>query len=289
VTTAASAHDPVVVGPGRLVAIGGRRALYLECEGSGNPTVILEAGFPGTSENWSDVQPALGRATRTCSYDRAGLGSSPPIPGVHTAADEISDLKRLLDHAGIPPPYVLVGHSYGGLLMRLFAHAHPQLTAGIVLVDAMGHNQDQRFLRILDTQPASVRQQLQSAVSNPISSGLDMYAGEALDARVTKLGDVPLVVITRGRNVDLGVSLPASLQRPVTHLWAIMQHELAGLSVDSVHVTALRSGHFVQSSPDGQPDVVIAAVLAVVHAARTHAHLPACSRLFGSPAARCDH
>ena len=134
--------SPVVVGPGRLVAIGGGRSLYLNCTGSGGPTVVLEAGFGGNSENWSAVQPPLSRTTRTCSYDRAGLGNSLPMPGVHDAADEIADLQRLLTAAHVPPPYVLVGHSYGGLLARLFTHAHAREIAGVVLVDAMGRDQD---------------------------------------------------------------------------------------------------------------------------------------------------
>src|SRR5690349_546281 len=140
--------SPVVVGPGDLVAIGGGRSLFLNCTGSGRPTVVLEAGFGGNSTNWSAVQPQLSGTTRTCAYDRAGLGSSLPMPGVHDAADEIADLQRLLTAAHVSPPYVLVGHSYGGLLMRLFAHAHARETAGVVLVDAMGRNQDRRARQV---------------------------------------------------------------------------------------------------------------------------------------------
>ena len=118
---------------------------------------------------------------------------------MHDAADEIADLARLLDRAGIRPPYVLVGHSYGGLLVRLFAHAHPEDTAGIVLVDAMGHDQDRRLLRIWLAQPESVRRQLPRPAANPVDSGVNVLAGEDLDAKVRSLGDSPLIVITRGR------------------------------------------------------------------------------------------
>jgi pimeloyl-ACP methyl ester carboxylesterase len=280
-------RNPVILGPGRLVAIGGGRSLYLHCEGTGSPTIILEAGFGGTSDNWSEVQGPLSRVTRTCAYDRAGLGNSLPIPGVHDAATEISDLKRLLDHAGIQPPYVLVGHSYGGLLMRMFAHAHPDQTAGIVLVEAMGRNQDLRLKPIWRAQPAQVRQQIPDPTANTIDQGVDLYAGEALDAKIRTLRDTPLAVITRGRPDDSGPSLPPSVRGPADHLWTTMQNELEALSSDHVHVIALRSGHFVQRSANGQPDVVIAAVLAVVHAARTHTHLPACPRLFHAASVEC--
>src|SRR4051794_2002297 len=110
---------PAVVDGGRLIDVGGR-TLYLKCLGAGRPTVVLEAGFPGDSTAWNDVQAPLGRSRRTCAYDRAGLGNSPPIRGVHDASDEIVDLQRLLRAAHLAPPYLLVGHSYGGLLVRLF-------------------------------------------------------------------------------------------------------------------------------------------------------------------------
>jgi pimeloyl-ACP methyl ester carboxylesterase len=280
-------RNPVTLGPGRLVSIGGGRSLYLHCEGTGIPTVILEAGFPGNSDNWSEVQAPLGRATRTCAYDRAGLGNSLPIPGVHDAAAEIADLKRLLDHAGIPAPYVLVGHSYGGLLVRLYAHAHPHQTAGIVLVDSMGRNQDRRLRTIWQAQPAEVRRQLPDPTAHPVDNGVDLLAGEALDAKLGTLGDTPLVVITRGRLLDNDTPLPPTVQAPAGHLWETMQNELAALSSDSLHAIALRSGHFVQRSPQGQPDVVIAAVLAVVEAARTRKHLPTCPRVFHGAGVRC--
>src|SRR5437764_13217017 len=87
---------PLLINGGRLVAIGGGRSLYLKCMGSGSPTIVLEAGFGGNSDNWRDVQPELGRTARTCAYDRAGLGNSVAMPGVHSAADEVRDLQRLL-------------------------------------------------------------------------------------------------------------------------------------------------------------------------------------------------
>lgn len=243
--------NPVVFG-GSLVSIGGGRSLYLKCQGSGSPTVILEAGSGAGSEDWSEVQPRLARATRTCAYDRAGLGNSLPVlgslplPGVHDAAADVSDLERLLDHAGITSPCVLVGRSYGGLLVRLFAHARPHRTAGMVLVDA-----------------------------------------EALDAKLGGLGDTPLVIITRGRPVDSGPPVPATVQRRVEQRWATVQDKLAGLSSDHLHVIALRSGHVVQRSLNGQPDVVIAAVLAVLNTARTRKPLPPCPTLFHRPGVQC--
>jgi pimeloyl-ACP methyl ester carboxylesterase len=275
---------PLVSGPGRLVDIGGGRSLYLYCVGSGSPTIVLEAGFGGNSGAWRAVQPQLGRTTRTCAYDRAGLGSSLPMPGVHDAADEIRDLERLLDHARLPPPYVLVGHSYGGLLVRLFAKAHPDETAGVVLVDSMGRNQDQRLLPIWRAQPRRVRRRVPKPTGKPVEDGVNILAGEALAAGVTSLGDTPLAVISRGQTDETTGDLPPNVRRAADHLWTRMQDELTALSPDHLHVVALRSGHLV---PIEQPDVVVRATQAVVRAARAHARLPACRDVFDGARARC--
>jgi pimeloyl-ACP methyl ester carboxylesterase len=159
-TTKPPGPAPVIGAPGKLVSVGGGRSLYLQCTGSAGPTVVLEAGFGGNTLNWRDVQPQLGRTTRTCAYDRAGLGNSPPLPGVHDAQDEINDLQRLLRAAHIMPPYVLVGHSYGGILARLYASQHPHEAAGVVLVDARGRDATRRQLALLPkiADPASASQ-----------------------------------------------------------------------------------------------------------------------------------
>ena len=276
---------PLIFNGGSLVGIGGGRSLYLHCVGSGSPTVVLEAGFGGSSDNWSAVLPQLGRTLRTCTYDRAGLGNSPPISGVHDAGAEIRDLQALLEHAKVPPPYLLVGHSYGGLLVRLFAVAHPSETAGVVLVDAMGRDQDRRALALLRQLPASVRKAMPPAPA--IENGVNVPAGEALAARITTLGATPLVVITRGLNAAEPMGVPTRARRPLDGLWTTLQDELATLSTDRVHVVATRSDHFVQRFADGQPGVVIRAVRAVAHAARTRTSLPACPRLFHGPGVRC--
>jgi pimeloyl-ACP methyl ester carboxylesterase len=283
----ATAHrqSVAILGSGRLVPIGGGRSLYLDCVGAGTPTVVLEAGLGGGADAWKDVQPQLGRVTRTCAYDRAGLGNSLALPGVHDAADEINDLQRLLDRAGIAPPYVLAGHSYGGLLARLFVRAHPDEIAGVVLVDAMGRDQTRRQLALWPTAEAPARRR---RWAQPVIDGLDLKSSEALANGVAALGDIPLVVVTAGRRDAAWTGLPHRLVHAQERLRLRMQDELAALSPDHIHVVALRSGHFVQRL-DGQPDVVIAAVRAVVDAARRHTDLPPCPRLFSGAGVRCRH
>ena len=155
-------------------------SLYVECVGSGTPTVLLEAGFGRDSQDWTDVLQELGKTTRTCAYDRAGIGVSEPIAGVHDAGDEIRDLERLLDRGRIEPPYVLVGHSYGGLLARLFARAHPDQTGGVVLVDSAGRDD---WRRGFAGWPKTVAPKLRRAWAEPVAGGVD--AGRARRSAAT--------------------------------------------------------------------------------------------------------
>ena len=122
------------IGSGEMVDVGGRDCTWSASVPAGQRFSSRRA--LAAAPAWADVLPELGRKTRTCAYDRAGIGASDAIPGVHDAGEEIRDLERLLDRGRIEPPYVLVGHSYGGLLARLFAHAHPDQTGGVVLIDA---------------------------------------------------------------------------------------------------------------------------------------------------------
>src|SRR4051812_16986145 len=139
-----------------LVDVGGR-SLYLECRGSGTPTVILEAGFRSRADYWTDdllqpdaprtmVFPGVAALTRVCAYDRPGTTTVPngtllpsrsdPVLMPRTALDSVHDLHALLQAAKVAGPYVLVGHSYGGMLARLYASTYPNEIVGMVLVDA---------------------------------------------------------------------------------------------------------------------------------------------------------
>src|SRR5438445_4750230 len=130
--------------PGKLVDIGGYR-LHINCTGTGSPTVILDAGLGGTSLDWSKVQPAVARFTRVCSYDRAGYGWSETEPGPRTSQQMVTELHLLLAHAQINGPYLLVGHSLGGLNMRLYAYHYPGEVAGMVLLDSTSEHQFAQF------------------------------------------------------------------------------------------------------------------------------------------------
>lgn len=124
-------------GPGRWVTIGRGHSLYILEKGSGGPTVLFEAGIAATNLNWFHIQETVSRFTGTVSYDRSGLGWSSPCRTVRTPGNIAVELRDMLQCARIKPPYILVGHSFGGLVMHRYALLYPEHVAGVVLLDPM--------------------------------------------------------------------------------------------------------------------------------------------------------
>jgi pimeloyl-ACP methyl ester carboxylesterase len=122
--------------PGQTVDVGGHR-LHINCTGTGSPTVVIDAGLGDWSTSWGFVQPEVAKVTRVCTYDRAGMGWSEPGPLPRVASQFAKELHALLHNANIPGPYILVGHSLGGLPVRMFTHDYPSEVAGVVLIDSM--------------------------------------------------------------------------------------------------------------------------------------------------------
>jgi pimeloyl-ACP methyl ester carboxylesterase len=120
--------------PGRLVDIGSHQ-LHLHCAGEGSPAVVFDAALGASSLSWSLVHPSIARVTRACAYDRAGFGWSDAGPLPRTVARIVEELQHLLAAAAVPRPYVLVGHSFGGLVARAYVHRHPGEIGGLVLLD----------------------------------------------------------------------------------------------------------------------------------------------------------
>jgi pimeloyl-ACP methyl ester carboxylesterase len=130
--------------PGEMLRAG-PETLHLDCAGSGQPTVILEAGLGGNYLDWTFVQPLLAARVRTCRYDRAGMGFSAPAVRPRTLDNLSDDLAALLEAAHVDGPLVVAGHSYGGMLAMHFARLHPDRVVGLVLVDSMHPEQFTRF------------------------------------------------------------------------------------------------------------------------------------------------
>jgi pimeloyl-ACP methyl ester carboxylesterase len=265
--------------------------LYLLCSGRGSPTVVLEAGLGGTHHDWETVQPALGRTSRVCSYDRAGLGFSQLAPKGRTPEAKANDLHDLLSAARVDAPYVLVGHSYGGMLVRVFAAEYERDVAGVVMLDSSHPDQDSRFLAALPPRRADesreVRRLRATLTSRrlPNPEGVDWRASSDETRATGSLGDSPLIVVTAGQS-DEPAGVPPLVVRRLRRVWLGMQDELARLSSESVHVIAVYSPHYVMSNL-GQPALVLRAVRAVVQAARSDGRLPSCRALFAPPGGKC--
>lgn len=266
--------------PGIRVDLGGYR-LHLDCQGEGSPTVVLEAGLGDWSTHWTAVQNLLKSDTRVCSYDRAGYGWSDPGPRPRDSARIVSELHSLLELGGIKPPFLLVGHSFGGLNMRLYASTYVGEVAGLVLVDA-SHPDSLPYLRNEEgTAPAtSFANQLmvmypvdpeqtkfpleaQAAIHDNLLRTKSMvtsrieyrHLGASVKAvqKSPALGDVPLVVLSRGlRQWPAG---KVGDEREQT--WQAQQRELVNLSSMGSYRTAARSGHQIHLD---QPEMVAEAV-----------------------------
>jgi hypothetical protein len=256
--------------------IGGYLLAY-ECAGTGSPTVILEAGYTasGISTYGPVILPALARRTRVCTYDRAGDGLSDARPASVrplTGATQARELHTLLKVIGAGPPYVLVGHSYGGMITREFAALYPGQVAGMVLVDASSEPE----VAVYDRLHAGpwIDRTVQPAPNQQINIGATVRQLET----AASLGRMPLIVITAGILQDQWL-------KTVPQLEARAQTRLALLSANSIHVLAQGVGHLI---PSLDPQIVIAATKAVLAAAASGHPLARCSQIFRLvPAAEC--
>jgi len=271
--------------PGQMVDVGGYR-LHINCIGEGSPTVVIESGWGDMSASWGWVQPEVARTTRVCTYDRAGMGWSESSPQPRNAWEYAKELHTLLTKANEPGPYVLVGHSMGGFTVIVYAHDYPDEVSGLVLVDA----QDMPTSNVATYQPAPkpggtplpallARIGLVRLLGGPLGSvenlpdgdkqaytafavaprgvqtftdeGMGMSEGGAQARAVTSLGGLPLIVLSRGKDLD------------AKHTAA--QTALLQLSTNSQQFFADQSGHPIMIE---QPDAAVAAIMKMVELVR---------------------
>src|SRR5829696_4975639 len=272
--TQAQTATPAV--PGALVDIG-NRSLFLSCSGTGSPTVILESGLNDTAAVWSAVQGEVTRTTRVCSYDRANVpggasDSSDPTAStrrLRSAAELVADLHALLAAAAVPGPYVLVGHSVGGLIVRLYAATYPGEVVGMVLVDATHEDNWSRLEEEIgpDVWPTAVAQFTQAVAAGVLEPlALEATADEVREAREDRLlPAMPLIVLTHTEPPDAATLLPGLSVAASEGLWSEQQVDLVTLLPDSRQIFAEGSGHYIQND---RPDLVIDAIADVVEAVR---------------------
>jgi len=274
--------------PGQMVDVGGHR-LHINCTGTGSPTVVIEAGLGDWSTTWAAyVQPEVAKTTRVCTYDRAGMGWSETGPLPRDAAQNAKELHTLLQNANIPGPYIMVGHSLGGLIVRVFVHDYSSEVVGVVLIESMNPKQLSQSPTMLSqsesqSQPFSFQAMLARfgvarllvklpGIAPSLPPGNEAYyplyirpqyfqatdnesqgmpAAGAQAATVKSFGDLPLIVLTGRLNAIPG--------------WPAWQTELLQLSSNSQHLFAENSAHNVQAD---EPDAAVAAIVKVVEQVR---------------------
>ena len=289
--------------PGQMVDVGGYK-MHINCTGQGSPTVILAGGSLEYSLFWALVQPEVAGFTRVCSYDRAGYGWSESSPQPRTATIMVEELHTLLTNGKIEGPYVLVGHSLGGMMMRVYAKKYLDEVAGLVLVDSLHEEQisrlpdiqqrllqeglgQSRMLAILNSTglmalapqnipnpgfPDEAYAQLQatSATSGIFKTNvaelnvMEESCAEVRALHITSFGNLPLTVLSAGREETIAF-LSNTENQQRWEVWQALQSELVGLSSDSKQVIAKQSGHNMQLE---QPNLVIDAIREIVDALR---------------------
>jgi pimeloyl-ACP methyl ester carboxylesterase len=247
-----NARSPQIAKP-QMIDIGGRR-LAVTCAGAGSPSVILETGLGAESDEWTTVQCETSALARVMRYDRANRGVSDRVAGPRTALDMIEDLRTLLRVSRMEGPYILVGHSFGGLLVRLYAHRYIEDVAGIVLVDAMHEEQFDVFGPLFPPAASSEPVELtrmrafwQGGWRSPEATAerIDFISSIRQAREVTSLGDIPLHVIIAGGFLTQPL-VPPQFRERLQERWEALQKGFLTLSTRATYSLALSSGHFVQ-------------------------------------------
>lgn len=254
----------------------GDRALYAELWGGADrapaagPTIVLEAGslMPGTQDaGWRPIRDALSAKLPVLLYDRAGLGQSRPAPVPRSLSAFTADLRAVLRGAGAPPPYVLVGASFGGMLVLHYASQHPAEVAGVLLVDATHPTHNQRALAALPPEaadePAALRDFRKELVGPdrlPPETDewehLDVPASLAEARAIWNLRAIPLIVLTAGQDT-WAPGFPPDAARRYAQVWLDLQMEMAALSTRGQQRLVADSDHDIHVS---RPELVIAAI-----------------------------
>jgi pimeloyl-ACP methyl ester carboxylesterase len=279
--------------PGRLVPVGGDRRLHLYEVGEGTPAVVIVPALNGNILEWLHIVRELRPDTRVCVYDRAGIGwSDPPPPGRLTIPAMAADLYALLEASGVAPPYIVAGHSLGGVVARRFAADYPKQVCGLVLVDS---SHDDQATRLPWRQGAganlefALRRQARILGARRLAATLglapDLAASVAVEAppeyaaaarainlstlsRRTTVAEMLLAARHRNQPPDLG-SLPLTVLTSATTtlaVWPQLQAELAATSTASQHVHARHAGHNIHLD---EPEAVVRAIRDMIGVCRS--------------------
>ena len=246
-----------------MVDIGGFR-LHLNCSGTGSPAVILDAALGGSSISWTLVQPEISNLTRICSYDRAGFGWSDAGPMPRTAERVASELRTLLEKAAVPPPYILVGHSFGGLVMRVFATRYRPDVAALILVDP-AHPED--WVNPAPKEQVKIERgiRLCRLGSSAARTGLARFVAAVANVGAFGLALLLARVISRGglSNEDAGIvapawRLPKLARKPLRQFWTQQKfYDALGSQIEFICQSAAET---LDAGRDGYGDLPLVTI-----------------------------
>lgn len=255
----------------KKIDVGGY-GLYINCSAKADkesPTVVLEAGLTQDSDAWNKVQPEVAKFARVCSYDRAGLGTSdaPSSSQPRTSQQMVKDLHVLLENAGISAPFVLVGHSFGGVNVRLYASLYPKEVVGMVLVDSSYEDEMEKWVAMI---PPETRKQMEAAGGRRLLGDVAVDLETSLkQMKAAKWRtSMPLIVLARGRasfNPEDYSPPLRSLAPKGEELRIEMQKDLAARSTNNKFLFGEKSGHLIQQD---EPELVVDAIRQVVESTR---------------------
>jgi pimeloyl-ACP methyl ester carboxylesterase len=250
----------------RRLDVGGYQ-LYMNCEGrmrKGVPVVVMDAGMGNSSESWLGIQPKVAEFARVCIYDRAGLGNSDPSIHTQTITQIVLDLHKLLARAGVSGPLILVGHSLGGINVRLYASMYPKAAAGMVLVDSAHEEQLVRMDALI---PEEIKKQFPPGAFEITSpEKIDFKENSDRKARLAKWrADIPLVVLTAANAKPDPPGPLAFLAPKWEEIRQELQQDLVHRSAIGKQIVATRSGHFIHHD---EPELVVNAIREVIKATR---------------------
>lgn len=251
------------------ISIEGCQFAY-EVMGKGSPTVVLETGIGAESSEWGPVAATIARSNAVFRYDRAGRGESDRGQGNRDALTMVEELNALLEATQTKGPYLLVGHSFGGLLMRLFASAKSSSVYGLVLVESMHRRQFEVLGPAFpEPSPSDAQALVQMRAfwtggwRDPKSTieHVDFKRSFAQDRAVTSLGNLPLFTISAASALNMPFVPDASVRRRLQLMWDELQAELSHLSDNRRTVYLEKSGNFVQRDDPGSIARAIEALL----------------------------
>lgn len=252
----------------QLIDLGGYRVDVARA-GSGTPAIVLVGGLGNALDTWDKITAAAARYSTVVAYSRSGLGRSDPGPSHHTANDSVLELHALVGKLQLKPPYVLVGASYGGIIVRLYTSLYPNDVAGLVFVDSSHEAQVKRFGELDEKYPAQFQEffadklkTLTGAEADETRESVRIQTAGSVEG-MKPLPDIPIAVLTSMKPVDN----PPYVNQTARgyEAWRAMHEEWAGRSRNALHIVTTHAGHHIQ---DDEPQLVLDAIKFVLERQR---------------------